>query len=136
MNEEGEKYLKRTVFMVEANSFETFTLWSRWANDSREKLHGYRHVEWEQLNPGALVTIGELDNRPVCMEFQWARINGFVVCFWNMCSQVTDSVMAEKWLDEHFTGKWDKGTRRAHTDACNFHHCIDAIEELDKARNS
>ena len=128
MNDTAESRLNKTLFVVEATSAEEYFIWQEWANNSLYPVvKPEQRVNWEQLN-GWIITIGELDNRPVVMSVTFNRINGYLVMFWYMCSQVTDSVMAEKWLDENFDG----GTRRARTDALNFSHCIHAIREAEK----
>ena len=51
--------------------------------------------------------------------------------FYYPTSRFVDWNMINKWLDEHFQGKWDNQTRKAKTDAKNFHLCIQAINEVD-----
>lgn len=113
-----EERLKITDFLVEANSFEKHTLWREW----HEKL------TWQQENPGESVTIGHLDDRPVCVSFFWDTIGGKLICFYDAHSAVVDWTMINDWLRKHFTGRWDSGTRWAHTDAMNFHLCVDHIK--------
>lgn len=130
----AENRLKRTAFLVEATSFEQFCIWRENAckdnHDPRFPL-----LTWEQLG-GWLIEIGSLRVRgkklPCVISATWNRVDGQLVMFWYSCSRVTDSVQAEKWLDKHFNGKWDNGTRRATTDASNFHHCVSAIREINK----
>lgn len=123
-----EDRLKETFFIVEATSFEQHSLWSNYAKESDHRLYNHKGLKWEQMD-GWMVTVGTLDDRPVCMSLSWVRIEGELVMFWYMCSQVTDSLMAEAWIDKYFTGRWDGGTRSAGTDAQNFHHCIHAIRD-------
>lgn len=126
-DETAESRLAKTLFVVEATSFETQCLWAENSKDSNCRRFTPRR--WEQVSPGWLVTVGELDYRPVCISMSWARIDGRLVMFWYPTSQVVDTVQIEKWLEKHFTGKWDGGTRNAQTNAMNFHHCLDAIDE-------
>lgn len=51
--------------------------------------------------------------------------------FYDQCSQVTDSLQTEKWLEKHFKGMWDNGLRRAYTDAMNFSHALAGINEAN-----
>lgn len=125
--ETAETLLKRTFFIVEATSFEGHCLWEAHSSQSTRTLPNGSHVDWVQLNPGYVVQIGTLDGRPVVLSMQWATLDDKLVMFWDMCSQVCDYKMAEKWLDEHFFGMYDSGTRRASCDAKNFHMCIHAI---------
>jgi hypothetical protein len=128
MEDTAENRLKNTLFIVEATSYEQHDLWDKWADKQNKN--------WEQVNPGWLVQVGKLGKRPCCINTSWVKINGQLVMFYYQCSQVTDSLQAEKWLNKHFKGKWDNGTRTAHTDAMNFHHCIDAIDEANKEKQN
>jgi hypothetical protein len=124
-----ENRLKETLFVVEATSTEHYFLWER---HCKQSLNPYPNTvdSWVQINSGEIVTVGNLDNRPCNFATQWAIINGFIVMFYYDCSQVTDSLKTEKWIEKHFDGKWDKGTRRATCDAMNFHLCLNAIDNL------
>jgi hypothetical protein len=130
VSDTAESRLVKTMFIVEATSTEQHFLWSQWCKDSLSPTFG--KLKWEQLNPGWLVTVGKIGKRPCCISVAWNRIEGQLVMFWHQCSQVTDSLQAEKWLEDNFKGTWDNGRRRASTDAMNFHHCIDAIQEANK----
>jgi hypothetical protein len=127
MDAEIRAKLNNTVFIVEANSYEAFALWRENSEDSSSALI-HKPVQWRQENPGFLITLGELDNMPVTLSLNWVTINGSLVLFYYMPSVVTDSRMADKWLEENCNPpKWDNCTRRSHCDAMNFHHCLDAI---------
>lgn len=129
VEDNAENRLKHTLFIVEANSNEQFMLWKDYAIGSDSPRH--KPQKWEQVNPGWLVTVGELAGRPCCISVTWNRIEGHLVMFWYDCSQATDSVQTDAWLKAHFSGKWDKGTRWASCDAQNFHLCQRAISEAN-----
>ncbi len=129
-DETAESRLAKTLFVVEATSFESHCLWAQTATDSNCRCFAPRR--WEQVHPGWLVTVGELDSRPICVSMCWNRIDGQFVMFWEATSQVVDTVQIEKWLSQHFKGKWDSGTREATTNAANFHHCLNAIDDANK----
>ena len=126
MVDTSESRLTRTLFIVEASSFEQLCLWSEHAADSASRRFTPR--QWEQLNPGWSVTVGNIGARPVCLSANWARIDGQLVMFWEATSEVVDYAQIKKWLSRHFNGKWDHGTRDATADAMNFHHCLAAID--------
>lgn len=129
MSEEtAETRLEKTVFIVEATSFEQHCLWGQHASDSWMRPKDYEVVTWEQIN-GWLITVGEIGKRPVCISTSWVKINGALVMFYEQCSQVCDSVQTKKWVDKHFNEKWDNGHRPARCDAMNFGHCLSAIKE-------
>lgn len=131
MNDTAEERLKRTLFIVEANSFEELALWRDTAKNSDCLRKGVKGLTWEQKH-GWLITVGELDNRPCCISTSWVKIDGCLILFWYNCSQVTDSVQTDKWFEKHFKGTYDNGTRRATCDAMNFGHCLSAIKEYKK----
>ena len=122
--ETAESRLAETLFIVEATSFEQHMLWEK---------HSKTH-KWEQINNGWLVTVGKLDDRPCCITTSWARINGQLVMFYYQCSEVTDSVQMDNWLEKHFKGTWCGGHRRANTDAGNFHLCLNAIKDKNEGK--
>ena len=123
-NKSPEKKLKSAVFFIEANSFEQQTLW---------EAH-HKKFPWREDNRGFSQVIGYVNGRkhqPVNVSFSFARIHGQRVCFYYCCSRFSDSVMVENFLEKHYPVKYDGGTRRAMTDAANFHHAIHWCEELD-----
>ena len=96
-------------------------------------------VKWEQVNPGYIETIGYIkvgkEEMPVAIELTWVRIDGQMVLFWEMSSQVVDYRLAEPWLEKQFGKKgwptWDKGTRRMSTNGMNFGHAIEAVRQAN-----
>lgn len=132
-DETAESRLQQTKFVVEATGFEMQSLWAHHAKDSPERIDP-NPVDWHQISPGWLVTVGELDGRPCCIDVQWCELNGALVCFYYNSSQVVDTKQTEAWFDKHFTGTYGGG-RRAMSNAMNFHHCLHAIEEFTAAKN-
>lgn len=130
----AESRLAKTLFVVEANSFEQLALWKDYAKESKEAQYP-KPVTWEQMH-GWLIQVGKIGKRPCCISATWVKINGQLVMFYDQCSQVTDSKQTEKWIKKYFKKKWDKGTRESFTNASNFHHCIDAINEANKEKEN
>ena len=127
----AESILAKTFFIVEATSFEMHCLWSDYSNESQSRnpllnKNNVPTVNWVQINTGWVVELGELDNRPVNMSVTWSRIDGKLVMFWELCSQVADYVMAEKWIEKNFRGS-AAAVRTSSCDANNFHLCLSAI---------
>lgn len=119
--ETAETRLEKTFFIVEATSFEQHSLWANFGHNSDRRMREDYSFKWEQMD-GWAVQLGQLDNRPVMLNIRWVKIDGYLVAFWDICSQVADYVMSEKWLDKHFKKGYD-----FRTDANNFHHCLHAI---------
>lgn len=119
-----DKRFQETFFLVEASSFEKHYLWKEWNEQ----------VKWEGESSGYLIQVGELGGRPVTISISWVRIDGRLVGFWNSPSQVSDYKMVTAWLGENcVTPNWDRGTRNANCDATNFHLCLNAIRDANKA---
>jgi hypothetical protein len=114
---EIETKLSQEVFVVEATSYERHALWAK-HNET---------VDWKAEGVGHGCKIGELDGRPVFVAFNYAKINGQLVVFYNPTSQVVDWEMVEKWIKEHFK----IGFRDGQSDAMNFGHCLNAIERAN-----
>lgn len=148
------------VFFIKATNNEQFTLWQEWSkesmynikslpdnliefipsgmrpevkrlNDKVKKLEMTR-VEWGQIMAGFNLTIGYIQEYPVCVSFHFALINGKKVCFYHPTSRMVDHQMIEDWLMSRFQLTHDKYTRRNHVDAINFHNCVNSLDNLDK----
>jgi hypothetical protein len=117
----AEERLKKTLFIVEANSFEQFILW--------EKNH--EKVKWIQIMDGWLINVGEVNGRKCCLSVSWANIDNQLVMFYYPTSSIVDWRLIDEWLAQNFSGKWDNNTRNADCDAQNFHLCLQAIKEAN-----
>lgn len=112
------------VFVVVASDFEKHTLWEEW----------HEKIKWVCAPLGYSAEIGTLDNRPVCISILVDELEGHKVMFVDEVSEVRDSAMLDKWLNKNCAPRWDGGTRRARTDAQNFHHVIHRLEDLNKEK--
>jgi len=129
-DKETQEKLDATEFIIEANSFEQLMLWNE--NEARPD----NKYEWVENPLGQMLTLGTLDNRPVCIAIQWAIINGMRMMFWDSTSQVVDHKMIDKFFDEYCNPKHDNGTRRARQNAMNFHVALRASErKIENFRN-
>lgn len=121
----GEKEIEATEYLVEANSDETHYLWRDWALQAKitnaRIRDDYPRFTWEQLS-GYCQQIGTLDDRPVMITIYWNRLNGHLIGFWTMDSQVTDHKMAREWLDKTFPNI-------PQTNVSNFTHALRIIKE-------
>lgn len=136
---------KETVAVVEATDTEVFYLWKEWSNESgyddldyvkRGRTHPKR--SWVQVNPGYGETIGHVGKMPVVISLTWVRIDGKLVLFYELSSQMQDHRMVEPWLEKQFGRqgwpKWDHGYRRMKTNAMNFGHAIEAVDESNEKK--
>jgi len=128
-----ERFAK-TIYMVEANSFEHLCLWAKHSSSSDEPLHlryPAKRFDWRQENPGRMFYVGELGkDRPVCVSVRWDTLDGYWVCFYEMTSRFTDSEMVEVFLHNLYPYRYPNKHR--YTDAMNFGHVIQHIEGLKK----
>lgn len=116
-----EEKLKSAVFFIEATSYEQLCLW-------REN---HQQTNWEEDRCGVLHQIGNLgQGKPICVSFTFAKIYGKRICFYEATSRYVDHEMVEEYLEKNYPVGWDNGTRRAMTDAMNFHLAIDACSEV------
>lgn len=125
-----------TVFVVEATGFEKLTLWTQHSTQGSWYLKHdpkRRRYEWEQDNHGIWYQIGELDGLPVAINFNWFKIDGHRVVFYELMSRVIDKQMVDEWFAICCSPKWD-GSRLAHCNAMNFHHCLNAVDDLNGKR--
>ncbi len=111
-----QRYLDGIVGVVEATSFEKTCLW----RDVVERKGG----TWSSSNGGRMFTVGFVDQRPVCVSFIDATINGHKIMFIEATSQVVDWVMIDNWLKEHLpaTALKNDGKHINKVDAGNFHN--------------
>lgn len=123
---EIDKRFKETVFVVECNSNEIQMLWEKFCKQSMHQTD-LTIFDWEQINPGFLETVGHVNDDPVCVSVSWARINGFMICFYEATSNVVNYSMIDVWMKEKCYPTWDKGTRYAHCDGANFHHVLNYV---------
>lgn len=122
---EQEQKLKETVFFVEATGCERHFLWK----ENEERKGQEHHLDWKQDMMSFWETIGYIGkgkSRPVCVSFSFALLDGKRVCFYDATSRYVDHTMVEEFI-ERYPVKWD-GTRRAMTDAMNFHLVIHHIK--------
>lgn len=131
-NPKDQELFKDVVFIVECTLNEQQTFW---------RDYHYKPIypdvivkSWAQDQLGYTIQIGQLDDRPINICIFFATLDGKKVMFYEAISQVVDYEMVEKWMD-HFSKdiRWDISTRRAKCDSSNFHHCLNAIKELNEA---
>lgn len=112
-----DEALKETKFFVEANSFERFALWQE------NKYLKQHSVQWEDINHGWSKVLGKEGEHEINVSFDFAKLNGNLVCFYNPCSNVVNHELVKNWFLKNYPVKYDNGQRRAMTDAQNFHLC-------------
>lgn len=118
-NENDANLFKDVVFIVEADSFASLSLWR---NHFHSPIHENSKITtWEEVNPGKVITIGHCADSPVCVEIFYSILNGKKVMFYNTCSSIVDYDMVEKWINHYSSGIQS-------CNAMNFHQCIFVIK--------
>ena len=127
--DEFQRRLAATRYVVEATYDEAFFLWEKFSDEAMYKtpLNAYR---WEQVSPGLLLTLGQLAGLPVCLHVWWNRINGVLVLFHEATSVVTDRRMVDRWVGENLAHCEGGGGRPAKCNAANFHHCLHYVRQF------
>lgn len=128
-----QEYLKDIEYVVESTDFERHTHWAEYAAESNRRF-GDAALKWDGPRDGYILTIGELDDAPVCISLMKARIEGHWVLFWELTSKVCDYRMAERFLQENVPAYEQVRApdgRVRQTDAWNFQHCVRHLERLN-----
>jgi hypothetical protein len=118
----SDELIAKTEFTVEADHYAIQSLWEKYAKGAMDPTH-YNVLNWEQINPGLIRTIGYIKHRPICLEMSWVRLNGHLIMFYEGCSELVDYKMIDEWLDQNCNPTWDND-RMARTNATNFHHVL------------
>jgi hypothetical protein len=100
--------------------------------NQKTRKNNISRVDWEQIPSGFGITIGHVGKSPIHVCFSFAIINGKKICFYEATSQVINHKMIEDWLISRFQLTNDNYSRWNHTNAMNFHNCIQAFDRLDE----
>jgi hypothetical protein len=111
------------LYLIEANSYETHKLWEDYSDQGRRDPPTKKVAKWSSGIGGPAITVGKLDQRPVVLSMMVREIEGIPVCFIDACSQVVDHIMIDLFLDIVMPGV-------QRTNASNFHHFLNRIDEL------
>ena len=124
-----EDLIRDAVFVVEASSYEKQSLWERFATEAKDLVPrtNVARVRWVDQGRGWVVTVGHVGKRPVTICVFGSLLNGHPVLFYEAASAVVDWDKIREWFRANCWPLWDSGTRRAHCDAMNFHHCLEVV---------
>ena len=81
----------------EATDFERYCIWERFHNSELS-------WPWESARVGKGLTVGFVEDMPVCISISKARVNGKVVLFYCDTSQIVDHRMIEEWRKDNLAG--------------------------------
>ena len=140
-NDTVENRLKYTAFCVECySSHDQHELWAQYSGKGMidyvynlggskgEHVYQKYWVNWEQISPGWLITVGYDNKRPVCISANWARIEGKLVMFYYPTSVVVNHDMIIEWLNENFIDKKYDSGRSCMIDMQEFNSCVNYLK--------
>jgi hypothetical protein len=120
-----EKF-NRVGYVVEATNTERFFIWQQ--HMSHE--NGALIKKWQQDYCGYCPTIGWIDDRPICACVNFATLDGMLVAFVELTSQLADYKMLDEWVAKYIpVARYDDVLGRCgkSTNAMNFGHVINEI---------
>lgn len=111
--------------------------------NTRVLKYGGKRKKWKQIPAGHSFTIIELECKPtngigpvqtlaVRIDFRYFVIDGFKIAFYSSNAIISHRFYVEAFLKTYFQRTHDNYTRWNHTDAQNFHNCINYLDTLDK----
>lgn len=111
-----ERY-KDVTAIVEVTSYEALCLWEKW--------HQQKGYTWEESRSGPLITVGHINERPVCIAPLVHVVNGKHIMFLEATSALVDWNMIEDWLRENVPSACtNNGTYLNKENAQNFHNLV------------
>jgi hypothetical protein len=135
-------YMEDVEWMIEATTEEKFQLW----RDYDEKFdwkdarfsHSYSILQLETIpkivlgKPTSIATKkAKKESLPVYIEFDYAIINGHKVCFYTSNSCLSHYGYIDAFLITYFQRTHHNYSRWNHTNATNFHNCINYLDTID-----
>ena len=114
MFENIDTLIEKAQFAVEANSYEKINLWLEY----KDKL------DWKQITEGKLITLGKVDDLPICMSIFVDILNGVPVMFYEMTSLMVDYRLVDDYLENKF-GEFH--SRDYCTNSMNFGRIVNEI---------
>lgn len=112
-----EDVYKNVYGIVEANSYETLSLWKEW--------HLERGYTWIQNNCGWLECVGKLGDKEVWISPLAHIVNGRKILFVDATSSVVDWNMIEEYLKEKVPSACTRnGEYLNKENAMNFHNLV------------
>lgn len=130
--------LEAAVAVVEASDWERLQLWMRndsfrglrdtvkWGEDSTMLQHDIAELKVVKGNPkegreeGILLAVFT-ERFPVTVQVTFDKLNGKVVAFWNVSSQLADFKLAKSWMTANTPNC------KVYCDAANFHNAMTVI---------
>lgn len=121
------EFLDGVVGAVEANSFETLSLW--------RECHQELKMPWVDRGSGLMEIVGTVGDRPVCISLLTSVVDGQKILFYDPTSQVVDHAMIDEWLVKNLPRTAFYGERPNRTDAMNFHNVLHTARRSALSQN-
>ncbi len=114
MDKELSDFLYGATGFVEASSAEYHFLWKEYHDETFGQ-------SWSENLSGIALTIGRVNDLPVCVSLRKSVVNGHLLVFYYATSRMVDHTMVDEWIQKiapptarHSDGRANK------TDAMNF----------------
>jgi len=123
---------RQAAYHVQATNFEHHALWRE---NSSSSLEPGRWATRDWTGRGRLgwsLVLGHLGGLPVGLDLTLDEIEGHIVLFYTSSSRAVDWSMIEHWFALHLPPPRDFDNRRCHSDAANFHHCLNHLAKLPR----
>lgn len=111
----AKEYFAGVVGIVEATSYEQYALW--------KEYHDKEGYNWSSRREGGpLVTVGKIEDRPICIALERATICGHLIVFLDATSELVDWRMIDRWLTDNLPQSAFDGKYVNKVDAMNFNN--------------
>lgn len=102
--------------IVEANSYEFFTLWQYW--------HQEKGYSWVQNDSGWLECVGKVADKEVWISPLAHIVNGRKILFVDATSTVVDWDMIEKYLEQNVPSACTRNGKYLNKENASNFHCL------------
>lgn len=110
---------KDVTAIVEVTRYEVLCLWEKW--------HDQKGYTWVSSTGGPLITVGHINDRPICIAPIVQIVNGKHIMFLETTSTLVDWDMIEEWLKENCPNASTRkggGNLHLNKENANNFHCL------------
>lgn len=123
------KFLEGTVGLVEANSYESMSLW--------QEHHNIRGRSWRSENSGYLVCVGTFSKLPIYVSMLFSYVEENKILFWYPTSRIVDYQIIEEWFKTYMPRSAFQSDSEYlnKTDAMNFYNVLNSANRKKETVN-
>lgn len=130
-------FLKDVEWVIEATDTEQYYLWEKYHEtrnwNSAGVGYSYSILELNVDVPQKGITIKKRkkEKLEICINFNFTTVDGHKILFYECSSLLAHYGYIQAFLLTYFQRTHDNYTRWNHTDAMNFHNCINYLDTVD-----